>query len=312
MSLCEADPVLEPTIEPDETPAFADPYSILACPGGKGRLRKEGDRLVADDGRDFPIENRIVRMLESIDPALAAELASQDAAREIYLDDRLVVMRYQRKLAQILVEELLDGVRGTILDAGCGIGLLGSSYPELGLYGVDASFALLKEAYRGYRLRAECSAESLPFANASFDAVLAQNMLHHVISPERAIEEFARVIAPGGLLVTLDPRKVAPIEFAKGLVRKTDAAFAPSHKAFSLDEYQALVSSSGAFEVEEIHCTGLIAPIVVGILERFRALSRHIPAPNLVLEALLQADRALSLAPVMPAGLNMALRARRK
>ena len=43
-----------------------------------------------------------------------------------------------------------------------------------------------------------------------------------------------------------------------------------------------------------------------------RALSRHIPAPNLVLEALLQADRALSLAPVMPAGLNMALRARRK
>src|SRR5437773_440912 len=177
MSLCEADPVLEPTIEPDETPAFADPYSILACPGGKGRLRKEGDRLVADDGRDFPIENRIVRMLESIDPALAAELASQDAAREIYLDDRLVVMLY--------------------------------------------------------------------------------------------------------------PRKVAPIEFAKGLVRKTDAAFAPSHKAFSLDEYQALVTSSGSFEVEEIHCTGLIAPIVVGILERFRALSRHIPAPNLVLEALL-------------------------
>jgi len=137
-------------------------------------------------------------------------------------------------------------------------------------------------------------------------------MLHHVIYPERAIEEFARVIAPGGLLVTLDPRKVAPIEFAKGLVRKTDAACAPSHKAFSLDEYLALVSSSGAFEVEEIHCVGLIAPIVVGILERFRALSRHIPAPNLVLEALLQADRALSLAPVMPAGLNMALRARRK
>src|SRR5205807_10611492 len=130
-----------------------------------------------------------------------------------------------------------------------GVGVSGSDYPVLALYGFDPSFALLEEAARGHRFRAECSAESLPLANASFDAVLAQNLLHHVISPERAIEEFPRVIAPGALLVTLDPRKVAPIEFAKGLVRKTDAAFAPSHKAFSLDEYLALVSSSGAFEV---------------------------------------------------------------
>ncbi len=293
--------------------AVADnPFSILVAPGGKGRLRRQGEMLIAEDGRRFRVENGIVRMLESIDPALAAELASQDAAREIYLDERLVVMRYERRLAQILVEGMLDGVQGPILDAGCGIGLLGAVYPQLNLYGVDASFPLLEEARLGYRLRVECSAEKLPFEEASFDAILALNLLHHVIAPERAIEEFARILKPGGLLLALDPRKATLIELGKAILRGTDAAFAQSHSAFSIEEYRGLVSSSGAFEVGDIRCAGLVAPIGVGVLERFRSVSRYLPA-SVTLASLMKADQVLSmLAPILPAGLNMAIRARRR
>jgi ubiquinone/menaquinone biosynthesis C-methylase UbiE len=288
-------------------------FEILATPGGNTRLRRQGDQLVADDGRSFPIENGIVRMLESVDAALAAELASQYAAREIYLDNRLVVMRFQRTLGRILVQDMLGGIRGKLLEAGCGVGLLGSTYPDLDLYGVDASFSLLTEAKRGYQLRIECSAEELPFAKSSFDAVLAMNMLHHVIEPKRAIREFARVLKPGGLVVALDPRKVALIEMAKAALRGTDSAFAESHTAFSLDEYRELVRDSGTFEVQEIRCVGLLAPIVVGVLERFRRVSRHFPAPDATLTCLMKTDEILSiLKPVLPKGLNMAIRARKR
>ena len=309
----EADPASGNTIEHDGSSAVADPFSILTTPGGKEKLRRDGDTLIARDGSTFRIEKGIVRMLESIDPALAAELAAQDAAREIYLDDRLLVMRYERKLAQVLVEQMLDGVRGRILDAGCGVGLLGSMYPELGLYSVDASFTLLTEATNGYDLRVECSVERLPFEDESFDVVLALNMLHHVISPERAIQEFARILKPKGLLLALDPRKAGFVELGKSILRKTDEAFAQTHNAFSLEEYRQLVRSSESFDIEEMRCSGLVAPIGVGVLERFRSVSRYLPAPDAALASLMWTDRALSLlAKLLPAGLNMFVRARRR
>ncbi|MGE3275953.1 MAG: class I SAM-dependent methyltransferase [Vicinamibacterales bacterium] len=48
-------------------------------------------------------------------------------------------------------------------------------------------------------------AESLPFANGSFDAVLAMNVLHHVPDLPGAVREFARVLRPEGRLVCSEP-----------------------------------------------------------------------------------------------------------
>jgi SAM-dependent methyltransferase len=43
--------------------------------------------------------------------------------------------------------------------------------------------------------------ERLPFADATFDAVLSFNVIDHVISPAAFVEEMIRVASPGGLLV---------------------------------------------------------------------------------------------------------------
>lgn len=48
-------------------------------------------------------------------------------------------------------------------------------------------------------LRAD--ALDLPFRNGEFDVLFANHMLYHVSDPERAVAEFRRVLAPGGLLV---------------------------------------------------------------------------------------------------------------
>jgi SAM-dependent methyltransferase len=44
-------------------------------------------------------------------------------------------------------------------------------------------------------------AEELPFADASYDLVLGHAVLHHIPNLERALAEFARVLAPGGTIV---------------------------------------------------------------------------------------------------------------
>jgi len=47
-------------------------------------------------------------------------------------------------------------------------------------------------------------ATAMPFPNDSFDSVVSCLMLHHIIDWERAVEEIARVLRPGGTFVGYD------------------------------------------------------------------------------------------------------------
>jgi SAM-dependent methyltransferase len=51
--------------------------------------------------------------------------------------------------------------------------------------------------------------ETLPFADASFDLVLLDNVLEHVEDRERTLDEIGRVLRPGGLLYLVTPKPFA-------------------------------------------------------------------------------------------------------
>jgi SAM-dependent methyltransferase len=61
------------------------------------------------------------------------------------------------------------------------------------------------DARRGPRTALVCDAHDIPFADATFDGVIAQAMLEHVADPARCVDEIHRVLKPDGLVYAETP-----------------------------------------------------------------------------------------------------------
>ncbi len=109
-----------------------------------------------------------------------------------------------------------------VLDMGCGGGRHAFALYRAGadvvaldrsasdLVEVEAMFAAMREAGEvpaGARAQAvRGDAYALPFADGSFDAVVAAEVLEHLPQDERAMAELARVLRPGGQIAVTVPR----------------------------------------------------------------------------------------------------------
>ncbi len=121
--------------------------------------------------------------------------------------------RYTERTLDTLIEHLdLDRVE-ELLDVACGTGRLEIKLrerkPALRLTGTDLSPDMIRIAQK--RLPAESTvrwvvtpAESLPFEQESFDAVVCANAFHLVPDQPAALQEFHRVLRPNGQLIIVD------------------------------------------------------------------------------------------------------------
>lgn len=97
----------------------------------------------------------------------------------------------QAALAAFVADERLGAAR--VLEIGCGTGEF--QHLARGWVGVDLATSVARHLTRPF---AAGSAEALPFRDASFDALWSIAVLEHVARPERALDELARVLKPGG------------------------------------------------------------------------------------------------------------------
>lgn len=135
------------------------------------------------------------------------------------------VERRGRPLVDLMLERTgarsLAGLR--VADLGCGFGALSAYFAFAGasVAGVDLSADRLELGRRlasrhglGVELQA-ARMEALPWADGSFDVAVMNNSLCYLVDPadrRRALEEAARVLAPGGVLVVRNPNRLHPVD----------------------------------------------------------------------------------------------------
>ena len=107
-----------------------------------------------------------------------------------------------RQFIPPLLEAAEVSAEMSILDVGCGPGYVSAAAAECGATPIGLDFSgemmgIAKRMFPRIEFR-EGDAQNLPFAESSFDRVLANFALLHLADPERACAEACRVLKPGG------------------------------------------------------------------------------------------------------------------
>jgi SAM-dependent methyltransferase len=192
---------------------------------------------------------------------------------------------YVAKLA--LVRSYLDKLpaRTTVLDAGCGEGILVEEYRDrLAIQGIDPNYssAVVRPG----------TVTALPFPNSSFQRALCLDVLEHLQYEDqpRALMELHRVLQPGGELLVSVPNLAhlqSRLHFLirGNLVRTASERKHPGDRP--VNEYLQLVRDAG-FDLLERRGIFPTVPILTRLIRRrpatlepvHRALTRLLPVPG--------------------------------
>lgn len=167
-----------------------------------------------------------------------------------------------------------DGDREPIrlLDVACGTGrflaFVKHSFPGLAVTGLDLSQPYLDHARDVLKGWAEVelvagNAESMPLPDGAFDLVTSVYLLHEVPASarQRAVEEMARVLAPGGRLVLADSIQHGDAPAYDPLLDRFPVAMHEPYYAEYLDaDLEALGRAAGLepVSVERAHVTKIL------------------------------------------------------
>ena len=149
----------------------------------------------------------------SEDDAIRANIAVHTKMSETYNENEPHFRPENKARVRSILEDLVGRTgRGKLLDLGCGTGFIIDVARDLfdEIHGVDITPAMLArvDASSDNVTLHESQCESLPFADATFDAATAYSFLDHVSDYRLILNEAARVLKPGGCLyVDLVPNR---------------------------------------------------------------------------------------------------------
>jgi SAM-dependent methyltransferase len=133
------------------------------------------------------------------------------------------------------------------------------SFSKIDWYGVDVDFKRMRQARdTGHYIMAMGNLDvGLPYADGTFDIVVASHVLEHIDKPETGIRELHRVLKPGGMIVVgvpiYDPvlrlirLAIGPLMDGYFRLRKGQAV--GHHTIFTLGSLRRLMRDFGMEEV---------------------------------------------------------------
>jgi SAM-dependent methyltransferase len=194
-----------------------------------------------------------------------------------------------------------------VLEAGCGTGYLSKVLGERygwPMFPVDLGWEGLEYA-SGMQLTRllQCDIGALPFAASCFDLLLSMDVIVHFRPGDesRPAAEFARVLAPGGLLVI----RVSALD----LLRSRHSIFAHERQRFTKSRLVRLLEDHGFTVHRCTYANSLLMPVALAKFRLWEPLMRAPPQSGVEpvgpwLDRLLYAP-LMAEAALLGAGLNL-------
>jgi SAM-dependent methyltransferase len=183
-----------------------------------------------------------------------------------------------------------------VLDLGCGTGffLAELQRERPGAVGLDISHDMLRVSEKyvpGARLLT-ADAETLPFADASFDTIFCKGCLHHTRDHVAFLSNCLRAISSDGVMVLSEPcNDNFLIRWARVTLYYFSPYFDLGDKGFYKEELSELCERAG-FEVVESRRYGVLAYLFGGFPDHFGVL-KYVPGSAGILRWMLKFDRFL-------------------
>jgi SAM-dependent methyltransferase len=159
------------------------------------------------------------------------------------------------------IADALVGVTGRVLDAGCGTGgllaALAVRAPSLRPVGLEFSaFAARRAAAKSRAVVVRGSVNAMPFADASFEAAVAADVLcHAAVDPAAALAELRRVLRPGGRLVVNMP--------AFAWLQSAHDRRVHNARRQTAAELRAALAAAGFTRIRARYWNGLLLPLMI-------------------------------------------------
>ena len=179
-----------------------------------------------------------------------------------------------RELKRIVAAEIAPG--DEVLECACGTGLLSSVIAERcrWLTATDFSERMLERA------RKNCAAKqniafrfaditALDFPDASFDKVVAGNVIHLLDAPLQALAELDRVCRPGGTLIVPTYMNRNAKGRTSGFASTIGKAGADFKRQFTVESYRQFFLDAGYADVRIALAEGRI-PCAVAVMRKRR------------------------------------------
>ncbi len=148
-------------------------------------------------------------------------------------------------------KEVVERVEGeNILDVGCGSGTIVKMLLEKGkkVTGVDIGKKFVDHCQFRYKSAIFCEADAqcLPFSSKCFDTIVCSEVMEHLEDPEKALEEFHRVLRPSGKLIVTTPNISLLWAFVEAIwTRIRRKMLETRHKSFTRRRLRFLLNKTG-------------------------------------------------------------------
>ena len=172
-----------------------------------------------------------------------------------------------------LLEHHLAGERPPrVLDLGCGVGGFLGGLARLGgrVFPADISAdSLVRCRERGFPGGVVSSGYALPYASAVFDLVCLFDAIEHIEDDARVLQEVARILKPGGLVMLTVP--------AYQFLYANNDRVAQHHRRYNRARLRAALEPSGLAIERNSHSNVLLFPLILPAVLAIKALETLVP-----------------------------------